>query len=330
MRAVRTLQCSELEPGPGDANSAAMWRTLTLALLTVLNAVAADLPLPPLVVGPPAAGRRVAVTPPEYAGTQVHHLVALPDDWTPDWSARGKRWPVIVEYTGNFHPASGSTGKIEGAALGYGLSRGEAIWVVLPYVAVDGRRNEVTWWGDTAATVRYAKTNVPRICAEFGGESTQVLLCGFSRGAIGVSFIGLHDDEVAQLWCGLWAHDHFDGAREWRGTEWGSPLARYQTEATARLRRLRGRPLLVTQGDTGSLTRDYLQPRLEPTQWTFRTIDMHALFGAFPNPSAKAPHTDRWLLRESADGDAVRQWWQALRGQDTRPAGKKSRAAGGV
>ena len=196
-----------------------------LILGTLPALLAADLPLPPLTEGPPAAGRRVAVTAPEYAGTQVRHLLTLPADWTPDWKARGKSWPVIAEYTGNYFPASGSTGEVEGAGLGYGVARGRALWVVLPYVAKDRRKNEVTWWGDVEATVGYAKTNLPRICAEFGGDAKRVVLCGFSRGAIGVSFLGLHDDEIAGLWCGLWAHDHFDGVQAW-SAPWGAPLAR--------------------------------------------------------------------------------------------------------
>jgi hypothetical protein len=289
-----------------------MWRRLLPALLLTVSAIAADRPLPPLASGSPAAGRRVAVTPPEYAGTQVHHLIALPDDWTIDGVARGQRWPVIVEYTGNHHPASGSTGNVEGAALGYGLSRGTAIWIVLPYVAADHRHNEISWWGDLAATVAYAKTNVPRICATFGGDRSRVLLCGFSRGAIGVSLIGLHDDAIAQLWCGFWAHDHFDGAREWRGTAWGTPLPRYQAEAAVRLRRLHGRPLLVTQGNADTTTSEFLSRQLSPEAWSFRAIDMRALYDAFPNAAAKDPHTDRWLLRESEAADWVRQWWQKI------------------
>jgi hypothetical protein len=285
---------------------------LALLLSVVVSAAAADLTLPPLGAGFPVAGQRVAVTPPEYAGTEVHHLVALPNDWSRDRAARGQRWPVIVEYTGNFHPASGSTGKIEGAALGYGLSRGTAIWIVLPYVATDHRHNEITWWGDLTATVAYAKTQLPRICAEFGGDPQRVLLCGFSRGAIAVSLIGLHDDEIAALWCGFWAHDHFDGAREWRGTTWGTPLERYQTEAAVRLRRLGGRALLVTQADAGTATPDFLRQHLAPETWTFRTVDMSSLYGTFPNPAAQAPHTDRWLLRNSEVGQWVRQWWQTL------------------
>lgn len=292
---------------------------LAILFLLAAHAIAADLTLPPLAEGPPAAGKRVPVTPPEYATTRVHHLVTLPDDWTPDWRTRGERWPVIVEYTGNFHPASGSTGEIEGAALGFGLARGRAIWVVLPFVAATGQRNETTWWGDVGATVAYAKTNVPRICAEYGGDPRQVLLCGFSRGAIAVSLIGLHDDEIARLWCGFWAHDHFDGAREWRGTTWGSPLARYQVEATARLQRVRDRPVLVTQGNFDLSTPHFLESRLQAGTWEFKPFDLTALFGPFPNALAKNGHTDRWLLRETPAGNQVIAWWEQLRAEKAKP-----------
>lgn len=281
---------------------------LALLLLTMATSLgAADLALPPLTDLGPQPGKRAAVTPPEYAGTRVRHLVALPDDWTPDWQARGKRWPVIAEYTGNYFPTSGSTGEVEGAALGYGLARGKAIWVVLPYVAKDHRKNEVTWWGDIDATVGYAKTNLPRICAEFGGDPKKVVLCGFSRGAIGVSFLGLHDDEVARLWCGLWAHDHFDGVKAWVAP-WGAPLEKYRAEAAARLRRLADRPLLISQGHAGDDTRRFVEP-IATKNVDYLTIDMTALFGSFPNDSVKHPHNDRWPLRDCPETDAVRRWF---------------------
>ena len=288
---------------------------LCLSLTTALGA--ADLALPPLTDQGPQPGRRASVTTPEYAGTKVHHLIALPDDWTPDLQARGKRWPVIAEYTGNYFPASGSTGEIEGAALGYGVARGKAIWIVLPYVAKDHRKNEITWWGDVDATVGYAKTNLPRICAEFGGDPKKVVLCGFSRGAVGVSFLGLHDDEVARLWCGLWAHDHFDGEKEWKGSDWGAPLAKYRSEATVRLKRLAGRPLLVS--GAREETRKFLTPLLTEGV-TFMTIDMLAVFGKFPNASAKTAHTDRWPLRDCAATTEAREWFARVTGE--KPAGK--------
>jgi hypothetical protein len=280
---------------------------LALLLLTLANALgAADLTLPPLTDQAPQPGKRATVTAPEYAGTKVRHVIALPDDWTPDWQAKGKRWPVIAEYTGNYFPTSGSTGEVEGAALGYGLARGKAIWIVLPYVAKDHTKNERTWWGDIDATVGYAKTNLPRICAEFGGDPKKIVLCGFSRGAIGVSFLGLHDDEVARLWCGLWAHDHFDGMLEWKGHAWGSPLARYREEAKVRLRRLARRPLLVTQA--GAETKKFISS-IAPTNVQFLNVDMAAHCGGFPNDFVKHPHNDRWPLRDGPATEAARAWF---------------------
>jgi hypothetical protein len=287
---------------------------LFLTLATRLSA--ADLALPPLTADGPAPGKRAVVTAREYVGTKVRHLIALPDDWTPDWKARGKNWPVIAEYTGNYFPTSGSTGEVEGAALGYGVARGKAIWVVLPYVAKDHQKNERTWWGDIDATVGYAKTNLPRICAEFGGDPKKVVLCGFSRGAIGVSFLGLHDDEIEKLWCGLWAHDHFDGMQEWKGHAWGSPLARYREEASVRLRRLSGRPLLVSQA--GAETRRFIDG-LAPSGVTYLTVDMGAHFGTFPNDLAKHPHNDRWPLRDGDATTTARAWFERVTATD-KPA----------
>lgn len=283
---------------------------LCALLLSCLALRSAELALPEISAHGPAAGRRSLLTAPEYQWTEIRHQLALPDDWTPDWQARGKRWPIIVEYTGNYFPTSGSTGKVDGAALGYGLSRGRYLWVVLPYVAADHRRAETTWWGDIDATVGYARTNVPRICAEFGGDPRKVVLCGFSRGAIGVGFLGLHDDDTARLWCGFFAHDHFDGAREWKNTKWGSPLTRYREEASARLRRLGGRPLLVTQNGADTSTREFLGARLPEKSWTYLEVDMTALFGPFPNSLAPHPHNDRWLFRETPAAKRVEEWLQ--------------------
>jgi len=192
------------------------------------------LSIPPTVDGPAAAGRRVRQTAVEYTGTDVYHTVYLPSGWKPD----GPAVPIIFEYTGNYFPASGSTGEVKDASLGYCLTGGEFIWVSLPYIQVGGQENQVTWWGDTAATIDYAKVNVPRIIERFNADRRTVLLCGFSRGAIGVNYLGLHDDEVAALWTGFISHDHFDGIRAWGRTEWGSPLEQYRREGAERLRRL--------------------------------------------------------------------------------------------
>lgn len=261
-------------------------------------------------IGQPEAAKQVAVTSKEYAGTDVHHMVYLPTDWYPDVAKLEpeERWPVIVEYTGNHFPAAGSTGKVEDAGLGFGISGGRFIWITLPFVSQDHQSNADTWWGDVAATVEYAKVNVPRICAEYGGNPKQVLLCGFSRGAIATNFIGLHDDEIAKLWCGFITHDHYDGVREWSGTTWGAPLDRYRTEAAERLNRLNGRPVLVCQEVSSKVTADYLKPLIAAETFTFLDVDMGKIFAKFPNDLAVHPHNDRWLLKDSPERKKVWEW----------------------
>lgn len=264
--------------------------------------------LPDLVQRAPAPGKRVVLTAPEYKGAAVHHLVYLPTDWHSDWKARGQSWPVVVEYTGNYYPTSGSTGEVEGAALGYGLCGGRFIWVVLPYVAEDHLHNEVRWWGDEKATVEYAKTNVPRICAEFGGDERAVFVCGFSRGAIGVNYVGLYDDEIADLWCGFVSHDHYDGVRAWQGTHWGMPLADYRQRAVERLQRLKGRPALVCQRDSTQDIQDYLKDQISLDAFTFLDVPVTQIFPELPDDEVIHPHTDRWLLKPSGSRDCVYQW----------------------
>ena len=93
---------------------------------------------------PPAAGRRVRQVAPEYEGTAVYHSLYLPTGWKP-----GKRYPVIVEYTGNKFPPGKGSGEVKDANRGYGLTGGKGfLWVVMPYVQKGGKENAVTWWGD--------------------------------------------------------------------------------------------------------------------------------------------------------------------------------------
>jgi hypothetical protein len=74
-----------------------------------------------------------------------------------------------------------------------------------------------------------------------------VFICGFSRGAIAASYIGLADDEIAALWKGMITHDHFDGDHKWNYPESD------QKSALVRLARLKGRPVLACGIDTDFL-----------------------------------------------------------------------------
>ena len=251
-----------------------------------------DLVTPDITTEEPAAGRRVRQVAPEYEGTEVYHALYLPVDWKP-----GGKYSVIVEYTGNKFAECGSTGEVKDANLGYGLTGGEGfIWVSMPYIEKGGQRNAVRWWGDKQATVDYCKTNLPRICEQFGGDPESIFICGFSRGAIGASYIGLADDQIASFWKGMITHDHFDGDRSW-----GYPGSDRKS-ALGRLSRLKGRPVLTCGVGT-----EFLRDHPELAEVTFLRPPVAEIF-TIPEGKVIHPHTDLWMHRASEYREQARQW----------------------
>lgn len=277
-----------------------------------------DLTTPVMTNEDPGPGKRVREISPEYKDTKVYHALYLP----PDWQAGGK-YPVIVEYTGNKYAASGSTGEVKDANLGYGITGGQGfIWVSMPYIEKGRRTNALTWWGDRQATIDYCKVNLPRICAQFGGDSSNMFICGFSRGAIAASYIGLADDEIASFWKGMITHDHFDGQNE----NWGYAECD-RASALKRLARLKGRPVLVC--GTGA---DYLRENLNLARFTFLDIPMAELF-KIPDGKVIHLHTDLWMHKDSKYRRQARNWLanviktggqQADTGQPASRSGSKS------
>jgi len=208
---------------------------------TNLNGVPADLTVPPTEAVAPAAGKRVRATTTGWEATAVHHTLYLPEDWKP----QSTHLPVIVEYAGNGGYANRlgdtSDGSVEGCMLGYGLSAGQGfLWITLPFVeSHDGKkRNATKWWGDVAETKRYCLATVRDVCRRFGGDPQRVVLAGFSRGAIACNYLGLHDDEIAQLWCGFFAHSHYEGVLKHPASD--------ESAWPQRLRRLGTRPLFIS------------------------------------------------------------------------------------
>ena len=260
-----------------------------------------DLVTPAMMNGAPGPGKRVRQVAPEYADTDVYHALYLPVDWK-----LGFTYPVIVEYTGNRWAACQSTGEVKDANLGYGMSGGRGfIWVSMPYVAEGRKENAVTWWGDKQATVDYCRVNLPRICKEFAGDPGNLFICGFSRGAIGVSYIGLADDEIAALWKGFFTHDHFDGEREW-----GYPESD-RASALVRLARLRGRPVLICGTHAAQVRDRYLQAYLGLARFAFLDVPTDRIFD-IPEGDVVHPHTDLWMHRESAYRQKARAWMRSV------------------
>ena len=180
-----------------------------------IHSINSDLVVPEAIDAEPSAGRRVKIQLPEFAGSPLFHSLYLP----PAWDV-GKRWPVIVEYPGNggFSNTLGdrSTGRVEDCKLGFGLSGGRGfIWICLPFVDPKSKSHALNWWGDADATAAYCRAAVAQVCEKFSGDAENVILAGFSRGALACGYIGLRDDDTAKLWRAIFAHSHFDGVRKW-------------------------------------------------------------------------------------------------------------------
>ena len=217
---------------------------LAFALIVEMSASLFGAP-PTVTSGAPAPGARVRVKAPEYAGTNVYHTIYLPTDWQPD----GK-YPVIVEYAPNSYQQF--TGAVEDTHLGYYQSGGTgAIWVTMPFInyTTTPDSQAVRWWGNgnqydevgEQLSADYLKANLPRILEDYGGNGSSVFLTGFSRGAIATNYIGLRDDEIADMWLGFLPHSHHDAG--WYSSD---------PDLSERLERVSGRATFITYGDVDS------------------------------------------------------------------------------
>ncbi|MBL6705843.1 MAG: hypothetical protein ISQ06_07005 [Planctomycetaceae bacterium] len=270
------------------------FRTLLPAIILLIGSsltiladddVSTDLTVPGVTDVEPSPGARVRQFNKDYVGSRVYHTLYLPTDWKP-----GLKYPVIVEYAGNKWQTS--LGTVEGSSLGYGITGGKGvIWICMPYVNQQEMRNQETWWGDVDATVAYCKHTVKRICNEYGGDSDNVFIAGFSRGAIACNFIGLHDDEIASLWRGFICHSHYDGVRQW-GYSGSDRLS-----AAERLTRLGNRSQFISHENSVEATQAYLKETFPNGSFTFV-------------PLKGVPHTDTWVLENRPERATLREWFR--------------------
>jgi hypothetical protein len=262
-----------------------------------ISSVAPDLTVPEMTAGAPSPGKRVRDTTPGWKQTAVYHSLYLPTDWKP-----GGRFPVIVEWTGNGRYTNRfgdeCLGRPEDARLGYGIAAGaRCIWLSLPYLNNAGTEDVITWWGNAPSynpepTLAYCRATVRFVCETWSGDSNRIILAGFSRGAIACNYLGLHDDQTAQLWRAFICYSHYDGVGAWPFPASDRPAA------LARLQRLRGRPQFICGENTNTEeTRLYLKETglLESGAFTI-------LATGYRN------HNDAWALRPGEARDRLRLW----------------------
>lgn len=258
-----------------------------------------DLEVPKLSAGQPSSGKRVRVQ--LDSDSELYYVLYLPTNYE-----MGKSYPVIVELAGNKYKnklGDVSLGLPEGSNLGYGATAGkDFIWVCVPFVTSEKKPRVASWWWgsppayDIRPSVSYCKKVVQQVCRKYGGDSKRVVLAGFSRGAIACNVVGLHDDDIAKLWCGFIAFSHYDGVRDWHLPETDKESAK------RRMSRLGKRPQFVCAESNwleknGQLeaTRKWILSVKPKGEFTFRST-------GFRN------HNDAWVLRPSPARKSLRSW----------------------
>jgi hypothetical protein len=162
------------------------------------------------------------------------------------------------------------------------------------------------WWGcpsvtptlscgssyNVTPTVDYTKLVVAQAIEKFGGDPDNVILTGWSRGAIACGAIGLADDEISKLWKAFIPYSHLDGdcgVLPWNAV----PLVK------DRYGRLDGRPQLsIGECDVATaFGREWLEELgvMGEGNFTFLTT-------GFEN------HNNEWVLRPSKGRDRMRAW----------------------
>ena len=121
-------------------------------------------------------------------------------------------------------------------------------------------------WGVPDDTAAYAVAMVEHVVREFAADPANVVLTGFSRGALACGFIGLRDERIAALWKGFHACQHYDGDG-WNGA----------TEAGAleRARRFRGRAVFQTDNSRAKFQR-VMDAMSVPVTWADSGLGAHA------------------------------------------------------
>lgn len=211
----------------------------------------------------PKPGKRVAYKLNE--NSNLYSVLYLPKNYNPN-----KIYPVIVEFPGNIYYTDKvySTGRPEQCVIGYGITKGEdAIWVSVPFVDYNKNEIAVNGWGNPNDTADYTVKVVNEIVEKFGGDKNNLVLTGFSRGAIACGYIGLRNDTIAQLWKGIHACQHYDG------DGWGGAK---MDEAIERLKKFEGISFFQTDNSKEEEPKNMLEKAAIETTFVNSGLKAHA------------------------------------------------------
>jgi hypothetical protein len=196
---------------------------------------------------------------------------------------------VIAEYPGNifFIPGCYSTGLPDQCLIGHGMTKGRgSICVGLPFIDPAAGKIAEHGWGDPDATADHAIRMMEEVCANFGGDRANLVLTGFSRGALACGYIGLRNDRIAALWKGFHACQHYDGDG-WNGATLEGALER--------AKRFRGRAVFQTDNSPVAFQAVMDAMKTEVT-WANSRLGAHAT-SMFLDERESTRQLREWYLR---------------------------------
>lgn len=184
-------------------------RLLFIFMMSYPYCLLAHLIVPSLSEGEPSAGKKVRV----YLAESLYYTVYLPYEYD-----SYKKWPVIFELPGAKYSAKGYelSGYPDEITMGYGLSKGKDYILVCAPILYD--KNKINFWDACKRNPEWLKnttdcwlTILNDLNHRFSIDNDNIILCGFSRGAIATIYIGNSTDEISKKWKAYYAHDWFDG-----------------------------------------------------------------------------------------------------------------------
>ncbi|WP_166461130.1 hypothetical protein [Flavicella sediminum] len=221
--------------------------------------------VPDMTLETPKAGKRVLYKLKNTEPSDLYAVLYLPKNWNPN-----KKYPVIVEFPGNifYTEKCYSTGRPEQCVIGYGMTKGEdAIWLSMPFVNYKTQKIAESGWGNPEDTADYTVKMVKDVIQNFGADANNLVITGFSRGAIACGFIGLRTKEIASLWKGIHACQHYDG------DGWGGAK---MEDAIKRLKNFQGKSFFQTDNTKNEEPKKMLKNTNVKTTFVNSGLQAHA------------------------------------------------------
>lgn len=236
--------------------------------------------------GGPEPGKRVKVDLDGYPG--VYYFLFLPYNY-----AEGSSYGVIGEVCCRHFQA---------AVLGYGLSKGmDYILVTLPILNDEGQILDFYYPQDPEPTANCWLAILEDLNKRFSINNEQLIVAGFSRGAICVNFIGNCNDIISAKWAAFFVNAHFDGCCQ---------LVSGNVEE--RMSRIGGRRVLIAVGENDiarscSLGAYNKLCALGASVCYIEAPDVITdLWKNCPD------HNPYWIMEDSAAAQAARDWLKRL------------------